>query len=491
MASDVRRLVSEPGGRLSDSPLVNRLEAPRARGLLAALLVDVLAWPRGGAGAGLTAPDGGRATCSADRWRSTATRWCSEHRARREQRLGVRVPARGRRLDSGGQADRVDAISSDSLGSSVAMDSDTIVAGTPLADIGTSVNHGAVYTVARTAHTRGGTAELTVGDGGAGDRLGFSVAIGAIDGRRRPARHDRQGRRPGHGLHVRADREVSANRAAKLIAQAVTSAAAQVLSRDRRRTMSPARSSPRSARTSDRVRPIRLIVSARPRGCARLTTSESGALDRLGSSVAVDGGTIVAVAPGHAFRVGRRAGLRLQVRAHRRSGPHRDRRLTASGGLHRPVRLLGRDDAGTMLAGAQGGAVGIDADQGSACTFARTGAFVRAETAKLTQQRDPRRRVGSSVAVEPSAVVSALRWTPSAPAPAKAPPRRSLRRQHSRRRLRRLRLASAASASPPPPPPPRSRPVRAQDQPEQISQRVLTARSGTGTHGAEITSHSR
>ena len=71
-----------------------------------------------------------------------------------------------------------DAASGDELGSSVAVDGNTIVAGTPFADIGTQHDQGAVYTFALTgAVTRVETGKLFASDGVASDSLGSSVAI--------------------------------------------------------------------------------------------------------------------------------------------------------------------------------------------------------------------------------------------------------------------------------------------------------------------------
>ena len=71
-----------------------------------------------------------------------------------------------------------DGAASDSLGGSVAIEEDTIVAGAPEADVGADVDQGAVYTFAATgAAARTETAKLTASDGAAADLLGASVAI--------------------------------------------------------------------------------------------------------------------------------------------------------------------------------------------------------------------------------------------------------------------------------------------------------------------------
>jgi hypothetical protein len=71
-----------------------------------------------------------------------------------------------------------DAATDSFLGSSVAIEGDTIVAGADTADVGQNADQGAVYTFARTgAPARTQTAKLTASDGAKGAFLGLSVAI--------------------------------------------------------------------------------------------------------------------------------------------------------------------------------------------------------------------------------------------------------------------------------------------------------------------------
>src|SRR3954453_12067849 len=71
-----------------------------------------------------------------------------------------------------------DGASGDGLGSSVAIDGDTIVVGAPDAAIGTHTDQGAAYTFARTgARERTQTAKLTSTDGDTGDQFARSAAI--------------------------------------------------------------------------------------------------------------------------------------------------------------------------------------------------------------------------------------------------------------------------------------------------------------------------
>jgi hypothetical protein len=73
-----------------------------------------------------------------------------------------------------------DGAADDELGTSVAIDGDTIVAGAPGGKVGENFAQGSAYTFARTgAVARTQTAKLTAGDGATSDQLGFSVAIDA------------------------------------------------------------------------------------------------------------------------------------------------------------------------------------------------------------------------------------------------------------------------------------------------------------------------
>jgi len=71
-----------------------------------------------------------------------------------------------------------DGADNDFLGTAVAIEGDAIVAGAVADDIGMNVAQGSVYTFTRTgAPARNQTAKLTASDGAAGDRLGGSVAV--------------------------------------------------------------------------------------------------------------------------------------------------------------------------------------------------------------------------------------------------------------------------------------------------------------------------
>jgi hypothetical protein len=195
----------------------------------------------------------------------------------------------------------------DSLGFSVAISGQTIAVGAPAATVGSHENQGAVYVFVKpeSAWTDGTqTAKLTASDGAAGDRLGESVAI--------------SGGTVVAGAH-----------SATLRGNAFQGAA---------------------------------YVFVRPESgwadgtqTAKLTASHGASFDLLGTSVAIDGDTVVAGAPGATV-----GGNFLQGAAYvfvRPASGWADRtqtaKLTASGGI--PEEVLGSSvaiDGHTIVAGA-------------------------------------------------------------------------------------------------------------------------------------------
>ncbi len=143
---------------------------------------------------------------------------------------------------------------------------------------------------------------------------------------------------------------------------------------------------------------------------AKLMASDGAADDRLGSSVAIEGDTIVAGSPGDA--VGANAGQGSAYTFTRAGDAARSQtaKLTAADGA--PSDVLGLSvaiDGDTIVAGAPFDDVGAIVDQGSAYTFARTGAEVRTQTAKLTVDAsfDPSDdRLGVSVAIDGDTIVA-------------------------------------------------------------------------------------
>jgi hypothetical protein len=242
----------------------------------------------------------------------------------------------------------------DSLGWSVAIDGNTIVAGAPDKDLLGSNSRGAVYTFARTGPpARTETARLTASDGVTGADLGQSVAI---DGDTIVA-----------GAH---DQSIGSTLGQGAVYTFTRSGAA--------------------ARTET----------------ARLTASDGVADDHLGYSVAIDGDTIVA---GAAFdQVGANAGQGSVYTFARTGAAARTEtaKLTASDGAEDD--LLGDSvaiEADTIVAGAPNANTGPGGDGGAVYTFARTGPATRTQTGKLTASDDGS-QLGTSVTIEGETIVA-------------------------------------------------------------------------------------
>jgi hypothetical protein len=234
----------------------------------------------------------------------------------------------------------------DFLGQSVAVDGDAIVAGAPGGDVGA----GAVYSFARTgAAARTETAKLTASDGAVGDRLGTSVAI---DG----------------------DTIVAGASGARGTAEGSVYTFARTGA---------------AARTET----------------AKLAASDAG-FDNLGRSAAIDGDVIVAGAPGDGSAAGSADTFARTGAAARTETAT----LLPSDGVVSDRHAFGTSVAvhgDVIVAGAPGDEAGAGGDQGSAYTFARTGAARRTETAKLSAADGAADdRLGESVAIDGDAIVA-------------------------------------------------------------------------------------
>ena len=241
-----------------------------------------------------------------------------------------------------------DGAPGDGLGSSVGIDGDTIVAGAPGEAIGANRGQGAIYTFAATgAAVRSEAAKLTTADGGAGDNLGTSVAIDGetiVSGA------------PGHlvGAH-------GGQGAVYTFASAGPAARTQT---------------------------------------AELTASDGAASDLLGASVAIDGDTIVAGAPtddgggrGSAYTFSRTGASSRTETAKLIPSDSQVLRLGSS------VEI----DGDTIVVGAPG----TNNAQGSVYTFARTGPAARTETAQLTaSDAASNASLGTSVAIDAATIVA-------------------------------------------------------------------------------------
>ena len=253
-----------------------------------------------------------------------------------------------------------DGDADDRLGSSVAIDGDTIVGGAPGDAISGEDNRGSAYTFARTgAGTRTQTAKLRAADGDANDRLGSAVAIEGdtiVAGA------------PADDVGVNDDQ-----------GSAYTFT----------RTGAPSRTH-----------------------TARLTAGDGAAVDELGLSIAIASDTIVAGMP--ADDIGG-VPARGSVLTFTRSGAaarNETAKLTASDGasgdsLGWSVAVAGE----TILAGAPFDQVGLTTAQGSAYIFSRTGAGSRTEAGALrAADAATGDATAGSVATDGSTVVAGAQW---------------------------------------------------------------------------------
>ena len=230
----------------------------------------------------------------------------------------------------------------------MAIDGDTIAAGAPGHLVGQHGSQGAVFTFASAGPAaRTQTAELTASDGAASDLLGASVAI------------------DGDTIVAGAPTDDGAGRGSAY-------------------TFSPTGAATRAE-------------------TAKLTPSDSQVL-RLGSSVEIDGDTIVVGASGKNHAEG-------SVYTFARTGPAvRTETAQSTASDAAPNASLGASvavDAATIVAeGALSGA-GANRPAGAAYTFARTGAKARAETAKLTDPDGaPGDGLGQSIAIDAGTTVA-------------------------------------------------------------------------------------
>ena len=233
---------------------------------------------------------------------------------------------------------------------SVAVDGDTAVVGSHSAD-----GRGAAYVFTRSGDTWTQTAKLTASDGASGDGLGWSVAIA------------------GDTIVVGAPFDTVGVNFFQGSAYTFT------------RTGAP-----------DRMQ------------TAKLTASDGLSSDNLGLSVAIDGDTIVAGAPGD--KIGANSGQGSAYTFAATGGPDRTQtaKLTASDGtafdgLGGSVAIEGD----TIVAGVPFDAVGTIPGRGSVCTFARTGAAARTQTARLIASDGATQdNLGASVDIDGDTIVA-------------------------------------------------------------------------------------
>jgi len=206
-----------------------------------------------------------------------------------------------------------DGSSGDVLGESVAIQGNTIVAGAPSDTIGTNVSQGSVYTFARDgAAERTETAKLIAAAGAAGEKLGSSVAIEgdtivASAPEETVGAHARQGAvftfaREGAATRTpTAELTVAEGGEEELLGTSVAEDGPTIVAGAARDTVR-GRTNEGAVYTFDRA------GSAKRTETARLLASDGAAGDELGVSVSISGETIVAGAPFHTVGANKQQG---------------------------------------------------------------------------------------------------------------------------------------------------------------------------------------
>ncbi|HEV2775046.1 MAG TPA: hypothetical protein VGV90_05605 [Solirubrobacteraceae bacterium] len=310
-----------------------------------------------------------------------------------------------------------DGETNDEFGTSVAIDGDTAVIGAPRHASATAA--GAVYVFKRTGDIWTQTAKLTASDGQSGDRLGTSVAI---DGDTIVAGAWRAGDGAGAVYTFTRTGAAARTETAKLTASDPASQGLGFsVAIDGDTIVAGAHLDDMSRGA------VYTFVTTGPAHrteTAKLTASDGAAGDRLGIDVAIDGDTIVASADGD--QVGENANQGSVYTFARAGTAARSEiaKLTVSDGEAGDGLSAVAIDGDTIVAGAPfaGGGPTLPVKPNSPCeacqdespgavyTFARAGAPARNETAKLTASRgSPRDRLGVAVAIDGDTIVAGAR----------------------------------------------------------------------------------
>jgi hypothetical protein len=293
-----------------------------------------------------------------------------------------------------------DGAANDNLGSSVAISGNTVAVGAPSATVGSSGGQGAVYVFTEPG---GGwadetqAAKLTASDGAAGDSLGRSVAISGdtvVAGAPSATvgSNSEQGAayvftEPGGGW-------ADETQAAKLTAS--DGAAFDSLGATLGMSGNTVVAGVQNATIGSNSGQGAAYVFTEPGGgwasetqAAKLTASDGGANDNLGQTVAISGNTVAAGAPSSA--VGSTSGVGVVYVFTEPGGGWADEtqaaKLTASDGVTN--ELVGSAvgiSGNTVVAGAPNAAIGSNGDQGAVYVFIEPGGGWADETevAKLT-----------------------------------------------------------------------------------------------------------
>ena len=281
----------------------------------------------------------------------------------------------------------------DALGKSVAIDGDTIVAGAAGDDVGANQGQGSVYIFERTgAAARSQTAKLTAADGAAFDALGEAVAIEG-DTIVAGAPNDDVGDKLDQGSAYTFSRGAAARGVGAQIAKLTALNGAQFdglgssVALDGGTLVAGAPRGDVGARLHQgSVYVFDRAAGPSPSQTARLTAADGAPGDELGFSVALDGDTIAAGAPRHdvGTKANQGSAYTFSRVAAARGNSFQTAKLSASdGAADDELGFSVATDGETTVAGALHDDVGDKLNQGSAYTFAGAGPPLRSEAAKL------------------------------------------------------------------------------------------------------------
>ena len=307
-----------------------------------------------------------------------------------------------------------DGAAGDLFGGAVAIDGDTIVAGALGDDVGANTNQGSVYTFARAGAkaARTETAKLTASDGALNDELGISVAVDG-DTIVAGAFADDIGANVDQGSVYTFTRKGATARTQTAKLTASDGAAGDevghrvAIAGDTIVAGAPSDDVGAIAEQGSAYTFTRAGAAERTE-TAKLTAGDGAATDAFGVSVAIDDDTIVVGAFGHG--VGANAAQGAVYTFTRAGAAARTETAELTAGDGAAGDLLGASvavDGDTIVAGALLDDIGDTADQGSVYTFTRAGPAARTETAKLTAGDGAERDLlGVSLAVDGDTIVA-------------------------------------------------------------------------------------
>jgi hypothetical protein len=258
----------------------------------------------------------------------------------------------------------------DQLGFAVAIDGDTIVAGAPSCKVGSNTYQGCVYTFARTGGVvRTETAELTASDGAAVDQFGSAVAIDGdtiVVGS--PGSIVNQGAAYTFARSGAAARTETGKLVTILGAAYDGGGLSVAISGETIAVGAPQRD------VLGRMDQGAVYTFTRTGAATRaqtntLTASDGAANDNLGSSVAIDRGSLVSGAPGGDVASNPDQGVAYEF-ALPGQGGHETGKLTPSDGAASDSFAEGlAAEGGTVIGGSFRDSVGTNMRQGSASIF--------------------------------------------------------------------------------------------------------------------------